>query len=473
MSVKDENYIQANASLSIYDLDNTLVQGNTLEDFILFFITYKIKNKILLHFILFSLKIRIFFLTKLFRSSKLPLLIKQLNGVSKSEVYMIGNQYVNSKIKFNESILNELENDKTNNEIVYIISGTINEILTPILNKLQISGYSSELLYVNEICQGKLSVDLRGRKKIKVDEILDSNKSIDLSKSKFTTDNLEDQPLSILFGIIVAVVLNAKNKKFWEKYTKIIIDLGSRITLNNLHYFIPGYYYFKERTNFFIFFERIFFIFFVLIIANKINFFPISLLIWISYITLYEIGYIDNDFYAIRGEINPSIRLSEKVTSSHVFKFIIIRAFYFGIFATLMYDILNFDTYIIYISINISVLLVFLIHNRLPREKRVLTYSILKLSHFYIPLFTSVGLYYLMVSLFLFYLPNHLLTYLKKFKTNKFYLNSFSILVIQTILFLFILTFNYQNKEFTLISTYLFVTQNIVLFSTGKKLFNN
>lgn len=455
-------------NLSIYDLDNTLVKGNTLENFVIFLIRETSNNRLIFFLVFIFLKIRLLFVSKFLKKSKLPLLIKQLKGVPKSEIEKNGKKYINTKINFNKIVLEELENDIKNNLSVYIISGTIKEILDPILGKLKVPGFSSELKYENEICQGKLSLDLRGKKDIKVDEILKSSHAVELTK--FTTDNIEDQPLAHNFSIINAIVLNSKNKKFWKNYTDNIFDFGSKITLNNFHYLLPGYYYFKERTNLFTFIERLFFIFLMLLLIGNVKYFKISLLIWYSFITIYEIGYIDNDFFAIRNEKNPSIRLSEKVKKIHVFKFILIRLIYFIILCILMYYFLNSNVYKFYIIINITILIVFLIHNRLKREKRFITYSVLKLSHFYIPLFAYMNIKSLILGLLIFYLPYHLYNYLRKFKSNEFFLNPIKIFLLQTIVIILIILLYNFNFQLMLVSLYLYLTQNLILFLTKKKL---
>jgi phosphoserine phosphatase len=466
MLEKNNKNLNSKNCLSIYDLDNTLVKGNTLEDFVFFYKKFKIKNKILYYFVFFFLKIRLYFISKILRTSKSSLLIKQLNGEHRSEIIDVGRAFVKSNIVFNEKILDELKKDISNSNLVYIISGTIKEILDPILSLLNIDGYSSELLYLNDVCQGKFCSDLRANKELKVKEILFERRSIDLSKSKFITDNIEDQSVASKFGTIFAIVLNNKNKKFWKNYTENIFDFTPKITLNNFHYFIPGFYYFKERTNLFTLFERLFFILFVLYITNKLDFLPFSLLLWISFITMYEIGYIDNDFFAVRKEKNPSIRLSKDVSSFQVYKFISIRIFYFLILISICIYFFNFSFFITNIFLIIGVLFIFIIHNRLPQEKRILSYSILKLSHFYIPLFAVIDLFDLLVPLILFYLPYHLFNYLKKFVTNIKFFNPFFFLIFQFVSLLFFLFLFKIIDEFIIISIFLFIVQNVIFFNS-------
>lgn len=123
------------------------------------------------------------------------------------ESYLIKhlNDYVVGKLK-------ELHLNSSCN--VSIASATIDVVAEVIARKMQINTwYSSELCYVDGICQGKLSKDLLGKKNDFIQEI--QNQTID----SVYTDDFTDIPL-LKEARQKNIVVYPKTDKKWKKIVK-------------------------------------------------------------------------------------------------------------------------------------------------------------------------------------------------------------------------------------------------------------
>ena len=135
---------------------------------------------------------------------------------------------------------------------------------------------------------------------------------------------------------------------------------------------------------------------------------------WIIFICWYEIGYIDNDFYAVKNEDNPSIRLSIEVSSYSVYLFITTRVLC-SVFVALLFG--GLDLVLIFSVLNFFV---FWIHNRLQRKNRIISYALLKSSHLWVPVIGFINLPLFLCAL-IFYLPRTISAYSKKIDSFSYF----------------------------------------------------
>jgi phosphoserine phosphatase len=403
--------------ISVYDFDKTLSLDNSLHGFVDYFILNQRNNNPILNFINYAIyKSKLFYLDRIIKKSKIEFLLIQLLGHSKMEICALAKEFVRCKLKFNHKLVDEMELDRLSGMTPVIVSGSIEEIIGPAAEVLNIQIYkSSTLNYSNSQCLGDLKESLIGKKDCAVDELLTQYINVNLENSKFTSDNVEDINCAVRFGKVVGIIWNKKADTLWSKVTNIKIKIKPGVKLNALHTYVLGYYYFLIRSNWYTtLLFRLGFLAFVSLTLEIPNSADLIILSWIVFISLYEIGYIDNDYYAVKKEDNPSIRLSADQKENQVRKFIIARIFYAFIGALLL--TINFDmaAALIIIGAAVANLVIYLIHNRLPRGSRLLSYALLKASHLYIPLIAVAPIGSIFLAIFIFYLPSTLIEYSEK-----------------------------------------------------------
>lgn len=208
------------SSLYVFDICGTIFKSNTTFDFLTFWLTprskyyssfdklrktfiWKVINKITRTYLHVDIT-RIIALRFLKGYSRLQL----LEGADMFyETYLIKhlNDYVVGKLK--ELYVNPSCN-------VLVASATIDVVAEVIARKMQIKKwYSSELCYLDGICQGKLSKDLLGKKIDLVQEI--QNLTIDA----VFTDDFSDIPL-LKEASQKNIVVYPKTDKKWKKIVK-------------------------------------------------------------------------------------------------------------------------------------------------------------------------------------------------------------------------------------------------------------
>ena len=194
--------------LYVFDICGTIFKSNTTFDFLTFWLSPRSKyyssfNKITRTYLHVDIT-RVIALRFLKGYSRLQL----LEGADMFyESYLIKhiNDYVVGKLK--ELIVNPSCN-------VLIASATIDVVAEVIARKMQINTwYSSELCYVDGICQGKLSKDLLGKKNDFIQEI--QNQTID----SVYTDDFTDIPL-LKDARQKNIVVYPKTDKKWKKIVK-------------------------------------------------------------------------------------------------------------------------------------------------------------------------------------------------------------------------------------------------------------
>ena len=115
-------------------------------------------------------------------------------------------------------------------------------------------------------------------------------------------------------------------------------------------------------------------------------------LIWLSYISLYEIGYFINDFWSTKREKKYQTRQKEiyKPSSDLLASAIIMRLLFSTIILFLLYNIMSVTTFLQTVFIILLIQIIFLLHNLLLYPYRILTFGLLYLGKFLLlfPLFS-------------------------------------------------------------------------------------
>jgi phosphoserine phosphatase len=425
--------------IAVYDFDNTLYSGNSLKDFVEFFIS---EEENFIRRLSMRIKYFIFLgvINRILRKSKTDFLVSNFNGYAKEYIEKCAIKFSNI-LNFHEAICKQLIADKKDGYEVWIVSGTIEEILSVYANKLNVVNWmSGKLNYTNNKCTGLLAFNMKGNKKEALISKFDSQ-DIDWKHSKFYSDNKEDYDCGRIFGVYVAVANSLKEKNNHLKHTKNIILIKKNITLSLIEILLPGYYYAVVRSGLYsLVYNRIGFISLAFYLFGSLDILQAVILGFIFFVILYEIGYIDNDYYAVKNEENPSIRLSEDQSVMGVIQFIAIRLFYSALVAYFMFRI-DSEMALLLCVCSIVNLAIYLVHNRLKRRYRLPTYTVLKASHVLIPLIPVVSNNEIFLSIVIFYLPAQLFAYAVKINLIKTDLDSIlrRVYLIQFVLLFFIL----------------------------------
>lgn len=238
------------------------------------------------------------------------------------------------------------------------------------------------------------------------------------------------------------------------------------LILNFKHILLTSYYFFKVRPDLISFFlYRSGFPFFFLI-YQETNLLDISLVIlsWLSFMAAYEIGYIDNDYYAIKYEDKPSIRLSENQEIIGIVFFVIIRVITISSIFLITANYLNIEDASNLLVLIFITLFIFIIHNRLKRKNRILSYSILKSSHLFVPLIL-VSKFSIIFPILLFYTPSPVIGYMQKigYFTYTAHLQK-TLIILQLMIFFISLLFLDLSSPFMILSLYLLITRLLEIF---------
>ena len=114
------------------------------------------------------------------------------------------------------------------------------------------------------------------------------------------------------------------------------------------------------------------------------------LLAYFSFISIYEIGYLVNDFYSIRYERNPRPRLKKvNWSGAYLYIFVAIRILFFFLISSFL-DLLTTKIWIYFYFI---LCVVFMMHNLLRNEElKPITFSCLAFLRFFAPVFPFISL---------------------------------------------------------------------------------
>ncbi|MGL5049646.1 MAG: hypothetical protein ACRC6E_03325 [Fusobacteriaceae bacterium] len=166
---------------------------------------------------------------------------------------------------------------------------------------------------------------------------------------------------------------------------------------NSYKYTIPFYYTLKTRTlkinkkisYIFTYLFPVFILFFRASFDLKSLFaFFLSL---IGTISIYEVGYLENDIKTVKKEINPTLRLKESETldiESNFYKIIFIKYFISG----LIVYILSFKFKISYFILGLFLIqIIYLFHNRIRNKINLISFFLLSTLRYLTPLLIRVN----------------------------------------------------------------------------------
>ena len=233
------------------------------------------------------------------------------------------------------------------------------------------------------------------------------NKDI-LKESVCYSDNKEDLLLKDKFKKFIFI--KSSKKKTSKSYS-------STITKKNfLFTYIPSFYYLLSRPSALIYFSLnealIFFIGF--------SFQPKIILSYCLYLLLflpiYEIGSFYNDYFAVKKENNPTLRIQTGINYNFLV-FVLIRILYVVL---AFYFIKNF----LFLAISVFILILSLIHSNIKEEKRIYTMIILrllKLMPFYLLIKKEINFFVFVFLVLVIQINPIILYFFDKLKNFSFY----------------------------------------------------
>ena len=208
------------SSLYVFDICGTIFKSNTTFDFLTFWLTPRSK-----YYSSFD-KLRKTFIWKVINKITRTYLhvditriiaLRFLKGYSRLQLLEGADMFYETYLitHLNDYVVGKLKGLHVNPSCnVLIASATIDVVAEVIARKMQIKKwYSSELCYLDGICQGKLSKDLLGKKIDLVQEI--QNLTIDA----VFTDDFSDIPL-LKEASQKNIVVYPKTDKKWKKIVK-------------------------------------------------------------------------------------------------------------------------------------------------------------------------------------------------------------------------------------------------------------
>lgn len=206
--------------LYVFDICGTIFKSNTTFDFLTFWLTPRSR------YYSFFDKLRKTFIWKVINKITRTYLhvditriiaLRFLKGYSRLQLSEGADMFYESYLMkhLNDNVVDTINVLRINPSCnVLIASATIDVVAEVIASKMQINTwYSSELCYVDGICQGKLSKDLLGKKNVFIQEI--QNQTID----SVYTDDFTDIPL-LKEARQKNIVVYPKTDKKWKKIVK-------------------------------------------------------------------------------------------------------------------------------------------------------------------------------------------------------------------------------------------------------------
>lgn len=202
--------------ISCYDLDNTLLKGNSLVHMV--FLLKLGKGGLLgkLRLKLFKLYLR--FWVAILKRPKKQLLLRQFKGVKKSEVEQLAQRYIATEASYLAFIKKRFEEEKSSGFVMCIASAALSEVVAEISLKLGVRFWASSILeYDSKLkCTGILKEDLTGKKDSFLAKLKEENPEIDFSQSLFTSDNFEDINCLPLIPSFRAVIKSESDIPYWS-----------------------------------------------------------------------------------------------------------------------------------------------------------------------------------------------------------------------------------------------------------------
>jgi len=458
--------------IAIFDLDFTLINSNSTFDFIYFYIKSKKSYKKLIKALFFLFFEKLGVLTEHFHRKKKPLFLGFLSGEQSSEINRMAEKYFLDRGKkiLNRDLLAEIRKLKESGFLMVLASSSLNPVVEVFARKLNFDDFfASTLRFEGSICRGTMG-DILGKKENLFDYLQEKGIDIDFELSYFFSDNKEDMKIFEKIKNSFAVVSDPVVAKFWEARGIKTFHINPVTSINRNIFFLPLSYYWISRASKGVRHMLVHYIGFPILVlilfGNGISVFNISLffLAYCSYTSLYEIGYFVNDTVAIKKERRPNLR--EGALELGDFKYFVIARIFFFLLSCLLLVFLEINIFTFIVGTAIF-LIVFSFHNKLTGKIKLLTFSILKLSHYVTPLLIfSPSIYFPAIILFfVLQLPEEILFYGKrKYKEENPTLREVKNIVIFPtfiiLLFLFIaLLFGFYNfiYGFFFVALYIFI----------------
>jgi len=430
-------------NLTAFDVCNTITKINNTLCYIYFVIK---KNPIRLFLFGFLLLLSKVVLNISKESASLDAFLRKLQiiflkGYRKDYLEEKAQEYINylkSNNLFNKKILGVIKKEKDKKKQIVLISASIDPPIKNIAKFLGVKSYfSSQLEYNENLCTGRLRVDLFGNKQ----EVI-SKKLIDLKKykkSSIYSDNLEDIKFINNFDL-PNIIIRKKDKGRLKISNKKInfIFVKNNYSVNELNknlIYIPSFYYFISRFKLkgiiedFIF-KQLLPYSVVLFTFSWFSFFKsffLILNILIIFYSIYEIGGLFNDLRANHiTEEFPDKRLSPNVKINISFFLTIRFLFVLSLTLTLFSKFYgNLKYFICFYGLLTTTLLIYIIHSLLKTKWRILSFTILKLLRNFTPLliiyyFLPKNLFFfIFILFFLIDAPLRIYYYLKKKNLTK------------------------------------------------------
>ena len=201
--------------LVVFDVCDTLYYSNTTFDFIEYHTKHQLIKRLL--FKIYTSKISPLFIlgvfyNKIFNCDIIKdFSIKLLEGDSKERLYSSAENFLDQVLKSKKilELHDVLKNSKEQSRVI-LLSASIDPVIFAISKKLEVPFFSSELEYDNNLCTGKLKVDLTGEKETKL-----STK--DFMQMTVYSDNLSDANLMLKAKSAYAIIHNSSQKQFWKQ----------------------------------------------------------------------------------------------------------------------------------------------------------------------------------------------------------------------------------------------------------------
>jgi|GEM_PF-1657117 len=454
--------------VAVFDLDGTLINQNSTFDFVRFFLLRKNSTLRLIYFFTFWILEKLY-LPKSIKRRKRMFILSLLKGRDRKDIEKCSKDYVNYVLPkvINREVFQFFLDLKNRGYYCILASASIDCVVKNFAEKFSFNRYiSSSLAYdENNVCLGYLSHDILGKKLTELIRIRiykdKGRREIDYKNSFCFTDSADDNDLLNKFGRSYIVTpsldpdyLNNLRMGIGKSSNIKALLYHPALQINSNLFVIPGVYYFYSRISLkgFVVYHCGFLLLSLLLLRVPLSLINLFLLFlaWLGYISLYETGYLINDCISTRREKYPVLRVDKKVCGRiNIFILTRLVTFFTVIFLLVRIGI-PYKLLILYLLSNITILVVFLIHDLVPRTRRIFTYPVLKDSHLIVPLLIfPINFLLPIVSSLLFYIPREELYYIRKSFGHIMSTNDIVIMdVISLILIIFVFLFYIDTGNF-------------------------
>lgn len=350
-------------SIFVFDFDNTLVNIDTSVSFI-YFLSRNYYDKFLT---LFN-----FLLSFVRKNSFNEYSRKIINRYSKSELEKKADIFLKLLEEKNRINMEIYKKMKENFSRSVIVSNGLPLLVKRFAKKNNVEAITRRFDEYRKI--DKYSAFVRRYKSVDYEVYTDNLGDIDLvRKAKKSTIVVDTFKLKIRWEDMLGNIVN-----------KVVFYLpkDSQSTINIRNYiftYIPSLYYLFSRGGNFnwlnIFIKEILPVFLLSGIITLSNFVNI-LFLYAIVISIYEVGIINNDVFAVKNEDRPTQRLDKNVKYD-LTVFYSLRAFLFLIF--LVTAQLSVSVKLIYVLLSFLTLLFFDIHNNIDKKNRSITFLVLRI----------------------------------------------------------------------------------------------